>query len=107
MWQTTRGLGWPPAMSDSQHGCDGFRRLAVLRRQVLTAGGLAVAGLDVTKLFAGRALGASARATGGCRRARACILFFQWGGRRHLDTWAPMHDAPAEIRGYFAAIEPA
>ncbi|HEV3163687.1 MAG TPA: DUF1501 domain-containing protein, partial [Isosphaeraceae bacterium] len=32
-------------------------------------------------------------------------MIFQWGGPSQLDTWDPKPEAPAEIRGSFAAIQ--
>jgi hypothetical protein len=63
---------------------------------------LALTGLSLPALFRARAM---AQAPSRSRRARACILIFQWGGPSHLDTWDPKPEAPAEIKGPFQAIE--
>jgi hypothetical protein len=97
-------------LGDACRSCDGFRRLGPTRREALCAGGLALTGLGLPGLFAGRdAAGAEvdpSRASGrGFARARSCILIFQWGGPSQLDTWDPKPGAPEDVRGLFAAIE--
>ena len=42
-------------MSNGRTGCDGFRRLGATRREVFRAGALALTGLGLPSLFAGRA----------------------------------------------------
>ncbi|MFO0959148.1 MAG: DUF1501 domain-containing protein [Isosphaeraceae bacterium] len=79
-------------------GCDQFRRRSASRRDALKAGALAMTGLGLPALWQGRAL------AGAPRRAKSCILIFQWGGPSQLDTWDPKPDAPAEIRGQFRPI---
>jgi hypothetical protein len=92
-------------MSRARVGCEGFRRSAATRREALRAGALALTGLGLPGLFAGRVASASAAAgASGFGRARSCILIFQWGGPSQLDTWDPKPDAPEAVRGSFAAI---
>jgi hypothetical protein len=86
----------------TDRACGDFRRASIGRREMLRAGGLALTGLGLPALFRARA---EAEASAPPRRARACILIFQWGGPSHLDTWDPKPEAPAEIRGPFGAIE--
>ena len=52
-------------------------------------------------------LGSSAAAANAPRRATgtACIVFFLDGGQSHHDTIDPKPQAPAEVRGEFAAID--
>src|SRR5262245_34326285 len=38
------------------------------------------------------------------RRARGTIFIMLEGGMRHLDSWDPKPNAPAEVRGEFSAI---
>lgn len=90
-------------MSDSRHdhrGCPEFRRGHRSRREVLRVGALTLSGLGLPGLFRARARAEAAPT----RRARACILIFQWGGPSQLDTWDPKPDAPEEIRGEFKPI---
>ena len=95
--------------SETGGGCEGFRRLVSTRRQALRAGALALGGLKLPGLFAGRAMAAASthRLAGGFGRAKSCIMIFQWGGPSQLDTWDPKPEAPDAIRGPFAAIQTA
>ncbi len=97
-------------MSDARGGCDGFRRGGATRREALCAGGLALTGLGLGGLFAGRdaAKGAATRSMPrGFGKARSCIMIFQWGGPSQLDTWDLKPDAPEGIRGLFSPIQTA
>jgi Protein of unknown function (DUF1501) len=92
--------------SGNGFGCNDFRHSGVSRRRALQAGALALTGLGLPGLFAGRASAATS-VKGSFGRATSCILIFQWGGPSQLDTWDPKPDAPADIRGSFRAIETA
>ena len=73
--------------------CDGLNR-----RELLSAGTLAMAGLVP-------GLAAPARPVGGTfGRAKAVILIDLFGGPSHIDTFDPKPGAPAEIRGEFGTI---
>src|SRR4051812_9867335 len=64
------------------------------RRRFLTAGGLALGGLSLSSLTAGRGSAASpAVATG-----KSVIFLFQQGGPSQFETFDPKPDAPVEIR---------
>src|SRR5262249_34835099 len=39
------------------------------------------------------------------KRPKSCILLWMAGGPSHIDTFDPKPEAPADIRGEFAAIE--
>jgi hypothetical protein len=69
------------------------------RRQFLGAG-LGAAGLSLPAWLGlrGRAA-AAADALPGFGRAKACIVFFSWGGMSQLETFDPKPNAPAEVRG--------
>src|SRR5689334_14855485 len=82
--------------STAQHDCSGIHRLA--RRNLLQAGVLGGFGLSLADLLRHTA-GASTPA-----KARQAVLIFLTGGPSHHDTFDPKPDAPAEIRGEFAAI---
>jgi hypothetical protein len=95
-----------------QHGQEHahFRSGLINRRQLLTAGGLACAGLTLPRLLqaetaqaarAARAAQATPQAAGA---VRSCILIYYYGGPSHLDTWDLKPSAPAEIRGEFRPI---
>lgn len=90
-------------MADAGRGCSGFRRGGASRRQALTAG-LALTGLGLPGLFAGRSAASGAARGDGFGRAKSCIMIFQWGGPSQLDTWDPKPDAPEAIRGSFQPI---
>ncbi len=77
--------------------------IVVSRRQLLGAGSLALMGLSLPELLAGRAAAAT-KANGRFGQAKSCILLFMWGGPAHQDTWDLKPDAPAEIRGEFKPI---
>ncbi len=79
--------------------CRDFRQT---RRRFLRAG-LSLGGLSLAELFALRA-GRAASTTAGFGRARACIVFFSWGGMSQLETFDPKPDAPAEVRGDYRPI---
>ncbi|MBX7165237.1 MAG: DUF1501 domain-containing protein [Pirellulales bacterium] len=89
-------------------GCPNLRRTApITRRELLRVGQLALFGLGMPRLLAGRARAAelaSEAAASSFGRARSCILLFMWGGPAHQDTWDLKPDAPAEIRGEFRPI---
>jgi hypothetical protein len=91
----------------SDGACADFRGSGTTRREALRAGALALTGLGLPGLFRARAEAGDTPTLArppGFGRARRCILIFQWGGPSQLDTWDPKPDAPAEIRGQFAAI---
>jgi hypothetical protein len=80
---------------------------ALTRRQLLRAG-LGMLGLSLPEWLGLRRL---AQASGGTRsrragggRARACIVFFCWGGVSQLETWDPKPEAPSEYRGDYRSI---
>jgi hypothetical protein len=62
---------------------------------------LALAGKAASAL---RAAPDATDAVPGFGRARSVILVYTSGGQSQLETWDPKPDAPAEIRGEFAAI---
>jgi hypothetical protein len=74
--------------------CDG-----VTRREVLRAGGLAVAGLTLADVLRLRA-----EAPAGDGRGRSVIMIWLRGGPSHIDSYDMKPDAPAEIRGEFKPI---
>ncbi|GIW88646.1 MAG: hypothetical protein KatS3mg108_2970 [Isosphaeraceae bacterium] len=80
------------------------RREPMSRRGWLRAGLLGPMGLSLAEILRLRGLAAPA-SVGPARRAEACILVWLGGGPSHIDTFDPKPDAPAEIRGEFAAIQ--
>lgn len=80
--------------------------LNVRRRAVLQAGALGLAGMSWPELIRAKAAGVPQAeiASPGFGRAKQCILLFMWGGPSQLDTFDPKPNAPAEVRGPFAAI---
>lgn len=110
-------------MTNPMPGCVDFRASRrISRRGMLEAGSLAAISLGLMDLLALRARAAENRAASespaatlaasdgrtplgaGFGRAKRCIFVFAWGGPSQLDTWDPKPQAPAEIRGPFAAI---
>ena len=76
--------------------------LALLsRRRLLQIGGGGYLGLNLGGLCRARAAGPP---TTIAKPIRACILFFQYGGPSHLDTYDLKPDTPAEVRGEFKSI---
>jgi hypothetical protein len=69
------------------------------RRDALTVGGLAFAGLSLADV-----LRLQAAAPDGPRRNKSVILIWLRGGASHLDSFDMKPDAPAEIRGEFKPI---
>lgn len=88
-------------MSRPTIACRDFHQTHHTRRTALTVGGLGLGALTLPGLL--RAESASAA---GARKAsaRSCILLFQFGGPSQFETFDPKPQAPAEIRGEFAAI---
>jgi hypothetical protein len=71
------------------------------RRDFLRVGSLAALGLGLTNLFALRASGGAAIPA----KAKSCIMIWLDGGPSHLETFDLKPDAPAEVRGPFAATK--
>jgi Protein of unknown function (DUF1501) len=69
------------------------------RRWFLQTGCAGIAGLSLSSLLRSRALGAENTSS-----HKSVILCWLSGGPSHLDFWDPKPEAPAEIRGPFAAI---
>src|SRR5688572_13236024 len=82
------------AADRSRRFCDGTSR-----RDFLKIGGMVMGGLALPQLLA-----AEARAGIG-KSHKAIINVFLPGGPPHQDMWDIKPDAPAEIRGEFAAIK--
>lgn len=72
------------------------------RRTLVSAGALAC--LSGMRWTYGGLAASSTPGAAGFGRAKRCILLFMWGGPSHLDTFDPKPEAPAEVRGPFAAI---
>jgi hypothetical protein len=72
--------------------CDGLTR-----REMLRAGGLALAGLGLPSLL-------RARNSGPQGKAKSCIQLFLWGGPSQHETFDLKPNAPAGIRGTFQPI---
>ena len=85
-------------MFDLAHGS--ARRFdGVSRRNFLRVGGLSALGLGLPEF-----LRAQANAAGKGVKEINCILIWLQGGISHIDSFDPKPEAPAEIRGEFAAI---
>lgn len=76
------------------------------RREWLRVGGLAGLEMALTARngSVARATPAGISSIAGFGLARSVILVYTSGGQSQLETWDPKPDAPAEIRGEFAAI---
>lgn len=79
--------------------CEGVSRRNCLRLGLgtLLGGGLA-------RALEARGLSAEPESPGRRATAKSCILIWMDGGPTHFETFDPKPDAPAEIRGEFAAI---
>src|SRR5207248_2957186 len=66
------------------------------RRELLKAGAASLIGLALPQEVRADAPAPLVR--------KRCIVLYMRGGPSHIDTWDPKPDAPAEIRGEFAAI---
>ena len=71
------------------------------RRDFVRVGGLSAFGLSLPSLMQMRSAQGEEAARG---KARSCILIWLDGGPSHLETFDLKPDAPAEVRGPFAAI---
>ncbi len=74
------------------------------RRELLTVGSVALAGLSLPDVLRREAAARPSRAAGGFGAARSVILLYLQGSPSHIDLWDPKPDAPAEIRGEFKPI---
>src|SRR6185436_18901980 len=81
--------------------CDG-----VTRREWLRIGGIALSGLSLPQLRAGRLAAApsSGSNVGSFGRAKSVIVFGLVGGPPQHETWDPKPDAPVEVRGEFGTL---
>jgi hypothetical protein len=77
--------------------CDG-----VIRRDVITVGGLTAFGLGLPDLFGMRRLSATLKQSE--TKAKSCIVIWLDGGPSHLETFDLKPQAPAEVRGPFQSI---
>src|SRR5881392_870966 len=90
--------------SNSQGGCDEFRRSTRLhRRQLLRVGGLTGLGLLLPQLLRTRAE-ARPSVPGTFGRARSVIMLYLHGGHAQQETWDPKPEGPSPARGEFGAI---
>ena len=71
------------------------------RRDLLTVGSIALAGLALPDLLRARAAKPTAKGEG---KAEGVIFLYLQGAPSHIDLWDPKPDAPAGIRGEFASI---
>lgn len=75
------------------------------RREMLTVGGLALAGLSLPRFLRARASAAPPASRGASfGQAQAVILLYLQGSPSHIDLWDPKPNALAEIRGEFQPI---
>ncbi len=72
------------------------------RRDLLTVGSIALAGLALPDLLRARAAKPTAKGEG---KAEGVIFLYLQGAPSHIDLWDPKPDAPAGIRGEFAPIK--
>ena len=79
--------------------CDGWTR-----REMLTAGGLGLAGLSLGDFFQHRELQAADNHDPTFGKAKACILLFLYGSPSQIELFDMKPDAPVEIRGQFKPI---
>jgi hypothetical protein len=87
----------------SGHTCDG-----PTRRELLRAGSLGIAGLNLAQFFAWQKTAHANPKLEGSRgfgSAKSVLFIFLQGGPSHIDIWDPKPDAPANIRGDFKPIK--
>src|SRR6266700_2482368 len=72
------------------------------RRELIRVGGLALGGLSLPSLLAGRAIASPKGGSFG--KAKNCIILYLSGGPAQLDTFDPKPDAPEDVRGEFGTI---
>lgn len=83
----------------------GTNRQRPTRRELLQAGAVGAAGLNLPGLYA---LDEQARQTGdSSRQPKSCIFIYQYGGLSQLDSWDPKPRGPSEIRGPYQPIQTA
>ena len=86
------------------NSCAQFRSAAhYSRRSVLQAG--LIGGLSLPAIMSSPLSAESGASLPGFGKAKRCIFLFMWGGPSHIDTLDPKPNAPAEVRGEFAAID--
>ena len=79
--------------------CDGWTR-----REMLTAGGLGLAGMGLGDFFQLRELQAATSSDPTFGKAKACILLFLYGSPSQIELFDMKPDAPVEIRGELKPI---
>ena len=80
--------------------------LGISRREMIRIGGLSMAGVALSDLYAHAASDAEREKQGpGFGRAKNCIILYLSGGNPQHDMFDPKPDTPAEIRGEFNTIE--
>jgi hypothetical protein len=85
------------------HTCDG-----PTRRELIRAGSLGIAGLNLAQFFAWQKTARAAEKYTGARgfaSAKSVMFIFLQGGPSHIDIWDPKPDAPSNIRGEFKPIK--
>jgi len=80
--------------------CDGMTR-----REWLSLGSLAAAGITLPQFYEAQARGANDAAPRLKPTAKACIQLFLWGGPGAQETWDLKPDAPEGTRGEFKPID--
>ena len=82
--------------------------LGITRREMIRIGGLSMAGVALSDLFASAATTVTdadrAKHGPGFGRAKNCIILYLSGGNPQHDMFDPKPDTPAEIRGEFDII---
>src|SRR2546421_1979409 len=77
-------------------------RGSLSRRELLTVGGVGLAGLSLPDFLRRQAAAAPPRQGSG--KAKSVIFLYLQGSPSHIDTWDPKPEAAAEIRGEFKPI---
>jgi hypothetical protein len=83
--------------------CDG-----PTRRELLRAGSIGIAGLNLAQFFAWQKTAVANPKFEGARgfgSAKSVIFIFLQGGPSHIDIWDPKPDAPQNVRGEFKPIK--
>src|SRR5688572_1233702 len=83
--------------------CDG-----PTRRELLRAGSIGIAGLNLAQFFAWQKTAVANPKFEGARgfgSAKSVIFIFLQGGPSHIDSWDPQPDAAQDVRGEFKPIK--
>ena len=86
-------------------GTEQVESAGISRRKLLQTGALGLSGLCAARPEATMASDRPSLTPPGFGRAKRCLVLYIYGAWSQLDTFDPKPEAPADVRGEFAAID--